>query len=86
MLLGGLDNLFVGHAYHSTITKGASVQLVFGFEVFNISFQVSNIVMIVGLTSYFYNAVRDPSDSSHEYIYQICPTHDRSAKRQSMGK
>lgn len=31
-VLGYMDYLFVGHAYQSTITKGASVQLVFGFE------------------------------------------------------
>jgi E3 ubiquitin-protein ligase synoviolin len=30
--LGALDYLFVNNAYHSTITKGPSVQLVFGFE------------------------------------------------------
>lgn len=32
-LLGILDFLFVNHAYHSILTRGASVQLVFGFEV-----------------------------------------------------
>lgn len=31
-MLGALDLHFVGHAYQSTVTKGASVQLVFGFE------------------------------------------------------
>ncbi|KAI1229729.1 hypothetical protein IHE44_0010916, partial [Lamprotornis superbus] len=31
-LLGILDLLFVSHAYHSILTRGASVQLVFGFE------------------------------------------------------
>ncbi|XP_067119818.1 E3 ubiquitin-protein ligase synoviolin A [Centruroides vittatus] len=31
-LLGALDYAFVSHAYHSTLTKGPSVQLVFGFE------------------------------------------------------
>lgn len=34
-LLGVLDLYFINHAYHSTLTKGASVQLVFGFEVKN---------------------------------------------------
>ncbi|RLV83439.1 hypothetical protein DV515_00016472 [Chloebia gouldiae] len=33
VLLGILDFLFVSHAYHSILTRGASVQLVFGFEV-----------------------------------------------------
>ncbi|XP_056366409.1 E3 ubiquitin-protein ligase synoviolin [Oenanthe melanoleuca] len=32
LLLGVLDLLFVSHAYHSILTRGASVQLVFGFE------------------------------------------------------
>ncbi|XP_048518084.1 E3 ubiquitin-protein ligase synoviolin isoform X2 [Dendroctonus ponderosae] len=32
LLLGALDSHFIIHAFHSTITKGASVQLVFGFE------------------------------------------------------
>ncbi|NXL84698.1 SYVN1 ligase, partial [Alectura lathami] len=31
-LLAILDFLFVSHAYHSILTRGASVQLVFGFE------------------------------------------------------
>ncbi|XP_053305399.1 E3 ubiquitin-protein ligase synoviolin [Spea bombifrons] len=32
LLLGVLDVFFVSHAYHSLVTRGASVQLVFGFE------------------------------------------------------
>uniref|UniRef100_A0A8D0G094 RING-type E3 ubiquitin transferase n=1 Tax=Sphenodon punctatus TaxID=8508 RepID=A0A8D0G094_SPHPU len=32
LLLGILDFLFVSHAYHSILTRGASAQLVFGFE------------------------------------------------------
>lgn len=36
-LLAVLDFLFVNHACHSIITRGASVQLVFGFEVCYIS-------------------------------------------------
>ncbi|XP_029467265.1 E3 ubiquitin-protein ligase synoviolin isoform X2 [Rhinatrema bivittatum] len=32
LLLEILDFLFVSHAYHSILTRGASVQLVFGFE------------------------------------------------------
>ncbi|XP_071477983.1 E3 ubiquitin-protein ligase synoviolin B-like [Diadema antillarum] len=31
-VLGFLDFMFINYAYHSTLTKGASVQLVFGFE------------------------------------------------------
>ena len=33
MFLGVVDLYFVNHAYYSTLIKGASVQLVFGFEV-----------------------------------------------------
>lgn len=32
LVLGALDMHFIAHAYQSTVTKGASVQLVFGFE------------------------------------------------------
>lgn len=32
LVLGALDLHFIAHAYQSTVTKGASVQLVFGFE------------------------------------------------------
>ncbi|XP_018112108.1 E3 ubiquitin-protein ligase synoviolin A isoform X1 [Xenopus laevis] len=32
LLLGVLDAFFVSHAYHSLVIRGASVQLVFGFE------------------------------------------------------
>lgn len=32
ILLTALDLYFIDHAYLSTVTKGASVQLVFGFE------------------------------------------------------
>lgn len=37
-LLAVLDFLFVNHACHSIITRGASVQLVFGFEVCHTEF------------------------------------------------
>lgn len=33
LLLAFLDGYFVNHAYHNTLIKGPSVQLVFGFEV-----------------------------------------------------
>ena len=32
VVLASLDGFFMQHAYQSTLTKGASVQLVFGFE------------------------------------------------------
>ena len=33
VFLGLIDILFISYAYQSTLMKGASVQLVFGFEV-----------------------------------------------------
>ncbi|KAK9496875.1 hypothetical protein O3M35_012902 [Rhynocoris fuscipes] len=45
IILGILDVLFVGHAYQSTLTKGASVQLVFGFEYAILLTIVLNIVI-----------------------------------------
>ena len=41
MTLLALDAFFVYRAYHSVITQGASVQLVFGFEVRSLSFPLS---------------------------------------------
>lgn len=32
ILLGTLDYFMISHAYHSTVTKGPTAQLVFGFE------------------------------------------------------
>ncbi|KFM56837.1 E3 ubiquitin-protein ligase synoviolin B, partial [Stegodyphus mimosarum] len=52
ILLGVLDYFFVSHAYHSTITKGASVQLVFGFEYAILLSVVLNIFMKYVLHSY----------------------------------
>lgn len=43
-LLGVLDFLFVNHACHSIITRGASVQLVFGFEVCQISLEAHKCI------------------------------------------
>ncbi|KAJ8308181.1 hypothetical protein KUTeg_013055 [Tegillarca granosa] len=44
-LLGILDLYFVNHAYYSTILKGASVQLVFGFEYAILLTAVMMIIM-----------------------------------------
>ncbi|KAG8177349.1 hypothetical protein JTE90_020989 [Oedothorax gibbosus] len=52
ILLGILDYFFVSHAYHSTLTKGASVQLVFGFEYAILLSVVVNIFMKYILHSY----------------------------------
>lgn len=40
-----LDVLFICHAYQSTITKGASVQLVFGFEYAILTTIIFNIAI-----------------------------------------
>ncbi|XP_042903423.1 E3 ubiquitin-protein ligase synoviolin [Parasteatoda tepidariorum] len=45
ILLAILDFCFVNHAYQSTVTKGASVQLVFGFEYAILLSIVFNILM-----------------------------------------
>ncbi|GBM56978.1 E3 ubiquitin-protein ligase synoviolin [Araneus ventricosus] len=52
LLLGILDYFFVSHAYHSTLTKGASVQLVFGFEYAILLSIVVNIFMKYVLHTY----------------------------------
>ncbi|XP_076314177.1 septin interacting protein 3 isoform X1 [Tachypleus tridentatus] len=44
-LLGFLDYLFVSHAYYITLTKGPSVQLVFGFEYAILLTVVVNIMI-----------------------------------------
>ncbi|XP_074604705.1 E3 ubiquitin-protein ligase synoviolin B-like [Brevipalpus obovatus] len=48
-LLGSLDISFVNLAYHSTLSKGASVQLVFGFEYAILFTAVINILLKYGL-------------------------------------
>lgn len=52
LLLGVLDFFFVNLAYHSTIAKGASVQLVFGFEYAILLSVVVNIFLKYLLHSY----------------------------------
>ncbi|CAG9860385.1 unnamed protein product [Phyllotreta striolata] len=51
LLLGCLDLHFIQHAYLSTVTKGASVQLVFGFEYAILLTVVINIAIKYGLHS-----------------------------------
>ncbi|XP_019867045.2 E3 ubiquitin-protein ligase synoviolin A [Aethina tumida] len=51
LLLGSLDMYFIQHAYQSTVTKGASVQLVFGFEYAILITVVANIAIKYGLHS-----------------------------------
>ncbi|KAK6621529.1 hypothetical protein RUM44_001336 [Polyplax serrata] len=45
IILVALDVLFICHAYQSTITKGASVQLVFGFEYAILTTIIFNIAI-----------------------------------------
>lgn len=45
VVLGLLDAFFVEHAYYSTVTKGASVQLVFGFEYAILLAMIINIAI-----------------------------------------
>lgn len=51
LLLGSLDLHFIQHAYLSTVSKGASVQLVFGFEYAILLTVVINIAIKYGLHS-----------------------------------
>lgn len=51
LLLGALDLHFITHAYQSTVTKGASVQLVFGFEYAILITVVINIAIKYALHS-----------------------------------
>ncbi|KAJ8984191.1 hypothetical protein NQ317_011100 [Molorchus minor] len=51
LLLGSMDLHFIQHAYQSTITKGASVQLVFGFEYAILLTVVINIAIKYALHS-----------------------------------
>lgn len=44
-VLGLLDYLMISHAYQSTIAKGATVQLVFGFEYAILITMVANIAI-----------------------------------------
>ncbi|XP_002740241.1 E3 ubiquitin-protein ligase synoviolin B-like, partial [Saccoglossus kowalevskii] len=45
MFLGIIDAFFINHAYYSTITKGATVQLVFGFEYAILLIVVVNVFL-----------------------------------------
>ena len=51
LLLGSLDLHFIQHAYQSTVSKGASVQLVFGFEYAILLTFVINIAIKYALHS-----------------------------------
>ncbi|XP_064622155.1 E3 ubiquitin-protein ligase synoviolin B-like [Lineus longissimus] len=51
-ILGALDMYFVNHAYYSTLMKGASVQLVFGFE-----YAILLTVMMTILVKYILHSI-----------------------------
>ncbi|RWS11489.1 E3 ubiquitin-protein ligase synoviolin B-like protein [Dinothrombium tinctorium] len=66
-LLGSLDILFVNLAYHTTLTKGASVQLVFGFEYAILLTIVINIFLKYAL--HFFDLQRDnPWENKAVYL------------------
>lgn len=56
LVLGMLDVYFVGHAYQSTVSKGASVQLVFGFEYAILITMAINISIKYSLYSFDLNS------------------------------
>lgn len=51
MLLAHLDFYFIIHAYQVTMTKGPSVQLVFGFEYAILVIMIVNILIKVSVLS-----------------------------------
>lgn len=64
LTLAGLDIFFIFHAYQTTVTKGASVQLVYGFEYCILIIMIANIfikvfskcfVLILNLNDFFYD-------------------------------
>lgn len=66
-VLGILDFHFIGHAYQSTITKGASVQLVFGFEYAILITMVVNIAIKYALHSVDLNS-ENPWDNKAVFL------------------
>lgn len=88
LLLGALDFLFVNHAYHSILTRGASVQLVFGFEVLmglrwgGKGVQGSSLIPAILLPL----SVRHPDDHGSHHLHQIRPTLHRPPEREPLGQ
>jgi E3 ubiquitin-protein ligase synoviolin len=66
-MLGALDLHFVGHAYQSTITKGASVQLVFGFEYAILLTIIINIIIKYALHTIDLNS-ENPWDNKAVFL------------------
>ncbi|KAK9869243.1 hypothetical protein WA026_002993 [Henosepilachna vigintioctopunctata] len=67
LLLGSLDLHFIQHAYLSTISKGASVQLVFGFEYAILLTIVFNIAIKYALHSVDLNS-ESPWDNKAVFL------------------
>ena len=66
-MLGMLDLHFVGHAYQSTVTKGASVQLVFGFEYAILLTIIINIIIKYALHTIDLNS-ENPWDNKAVFL------------------
>ncbi|XP_041691762.2 E3 ubiquitin-protein ligase synoviolin-like [Coregonus clupeaformis] len=68
VLLGVLDFLFVNHACHSIITRGASVQLVFGFE-----YAILMTMVLTTFIKYTLHTVHLQSDSpwDNKAVYML---------------
>ena len=69
-LLAIIDINFILHAYQSTLSKGASVQLVFGFEYAILVIIIANTLVKYVLHSIdLYRYGRDDTSHSYKIIY-----------------
>lgn len=90
-LLGILDFLFVSHAYHSILTRGASVQLVFGFEVGAGGPAPPGGPRAVpgpGVTPWVLSPppVRHPDDHGADHLHQVRAALGGPAEREPLGQ
>ncbi|PSN49233.1 hypothetical protein C0J52_08404 [Blattella germanica] len=74
IMLGLLDLHFVGHAYQSTVTKGASVQLVFGFEYAILLTIIINIIIKYALHTIDLNSENPWDNKAVFLLYTDMPT------------
>ena len=89
IFLAALDIAFIKHAYHSTLTKGASVQLVFGFEVnkyrdFQFIWPLLNTRN--SLASDCFSPVRHSVDDGNARVRQVRASHGRHRERAAVRK
>jgi hypothetical protein len=82
-LLGTLDFSFVHMAYYSTLTKGASVQLVFGFEVWLL---IKLSYCWIWFDLLYVLIVRNTFRCCTQYIDEICAPFCGFTKRESLGR